>query len=127
MSIPLNSGVFLLSIDTELAWGGVHSGSFVRRRHMYEGTRDAISRLLEIAERYDIRATWAVVGHLLLDKCTPVNGRKHPELVRPSYSWFSGDWLKHDPCSDAAMEPFWYGPDIVESIMSCRSRSKTEA
>lgn len=117
----MTKGAFILSIDTEMAWGGVHSGQFRQRRPMFELTRDVIDRLLELQEKYEIRATWAVVGHLFLDKCEPNGGIKHPELVRPNYSWFEGDWFQHDPCSSTNDDPFWYGPDIVEKVMKCRT------
>src|SRR3990172_11399596 len=25
------------------------------------------------------------------------------------YNWFEGDWFQHDPCSDEARHPQWYG------------------
>lgn len=120
MSELAGKGVFLLSIDTELAWGGVHNGAFVRRRPMLEQARGVIARLLGLLERHQVRATWAIVGHLFLDSCRPRHGLKHPEIVRPSYAWYSGDWFQHDPCTDARRDPLWYGPDIVEAVLRCR-------
>lgn len=115
----LNQGVFLLSLDTELAWGGMHNCSFEQREHLYAGTRRAIKELIGLLERYEVQATWAVVGHLLLESCKPQDGVKHPELVRPDYTWFSGDWLADDPCTDAGSDPYWYAPDIVEDVLAC--------
>ena len=45
---------------------------------------------------------------------------KHPEITRPSYQWFSGDWFEADPCGSVRSDPFWYGPDIVEQIQNCK-------
>lgn len=112
-------GAFLLSLDTELAWGGVHSGAFLNRRDMFARTRGAVTRLLDLAARYEIRATWAVVAHLMLNRCAPVEGVKHPEIVRPCYTWKSGDWFEHDPCTDSARDPFWYAPDMIEQVRAC--------
>jgi hypothetical protein len=117
----MKRGTFLLSIDTELAWGGIHNQQFHHRRSMFEITREIITRLLALHEKYEIHSTWAVVGHLFLDRCKPVDGVKHPELVRPDYSWFSGDWFQYDPCTSMTADPFWYGPDIVEEILKCRT------
>lgn len=113
-------GSFVLSIDTELAWGSVHSGAYHTRAGQYRRTREVIAQLLDLQERYNIRATWAVVGHLFLDQCRPVDGVKHPEIVRPSYGWFHGDWFDADPCGDMESDPFWYGPDIVARIRECK-------
>ncbi|MCI0438026.1 MAG: polysaccharide deacetylase family protein [Chloroflexi bacterium] len=124
MDTQLDKGVFLLSIDTELAWGGVHDGSFRRRSPHYLRTRDVIGRLLRLLDEYEIHATWAVVGHLMLESCKPHGGRKHPEIARPAYSWLRGDWFASDPCANASAAPFWYGPDIVQRILDCGTRQE---
>ena len=98
-------GLFLLSIDTELAWGGVHNGAFRKRLGHYQRTREAIRQLVALLERYEIRATWAVTGHLFLDQCRTEGGVKHPEITRPSYQWFAGDWFDVDPCGDLSTDP----------------------
>ena len=59
-------GAFLLSIDTELAWGTVHLGLDKSYQAQYAQCREVINRLLELMERFEIKATWAVVGHLFL-------------------------------------------------------------
>ena len=117
----LDNGVFLMSIDTELAWGGVHDGSFRQREYMFKETRKAIEGLLALLEKYQIQATWAVVGHLFHRECSPENNIRHPEIERPNYGWFEGDWFKDDPCSNLDDSPYWYGPDIIESILACRT------
>lgn len=119
MNGALEQGAFLLSIDTELAWGGVHNGSFKNRMGLYQQTREAISRLLALLERFEIGATWAVTGHLFLDQCRADNGVKHPEITRPTYEWFAGDWFDADPSTAVGQDPSWYGRDIVEEILRC--------
>ena len=121
MSVSLEKGVFLLSIDTELAWGSVCNGSFRSRLGHYQKTRGVIRRLLELQERYQIRATWAKVGHLFLGQCWAEDGVKHPEITRPAYQWFAGDWFDADPGSDVDTDPFWYGPDIVKQVQDCKA------
>ncbi|MBP9863860.1 polysaccharide deacetylase family protein [Patescibacteria group bacterium] len=110
--IQLPKGIFTLSIDTELAWGTRGRASL---RPDYERTRVVIDRLLGLCEKYHIAATWAVVGHLFLDHCEPVNGVKHPEIMSPRSDWFSVD-----PATDVQTDPIWYGKDIVEKIRSCK-------
>jgi hypothetical protein len=120
MNSPLKRGVFVLSLDTELAWGSVHGGSLPQREALFQQARPCISRLLKLLEKYQIHATWALVGHLFLERCQPVNGIKHPEIVRPKYSWYPDDWFLPDPCSRLEDAPFWYGRDIVQWIQSCQ-------
>ena len=120
----LDKGVFLLSVDTELAWGGVYNGSFGRRESMFRDTRIAIKGLLGLLDKYDIQATWAVVGHLFHEQCTPENTIRHPEIIRPDYPWFDGDWFKDDPCSGLDDSPYWYGTDIIKGIMASRTHQE---
>ncbi len=119
-SSPLKRGVFTLSLDTELAWGAVHGGNLKEREVLLQQTRECIGRLLKLLEKYQIHATWAVVGHLFLEQCQPVNGIKHPEIIRPKYSWFPDDWFLPDPCSRLEDAPLWYGRDIIRQILNCQ-------
>jgi len=116
----LERGAFIVSIDTELAWGGMHNGQFVRRQTQYQLSRRAIGQLLKLLERFNIQATWAVVGHLFLEECHVTNGVKHPEIMRPRYSWSSGDWFDADPCTNLESAHAWYGSDIVKQILDCK-------
>ncbi len=120
MNNPLQRGVFILSLDTELAWGSAHGGNLPQREALFQQTRNCIGRLLKLLEEYQIQATWALVGHLFLEHCQPVNGVKHPEIVRPQYPWFPDDWFLPDPCSRLEDAPIWYGSDIVQQIINCK-------
>ncbi len=123
----LDRAVFMISIDAEMAWGFIH----YRDRpspYVYRNERGLISDLLGLFEKHGTKATWAVVGHLFLDRCDTKGGMKHPELVRPGYSWLNGqDWLDPAPCSvstgsmdQTQAHPMWYGRDIIEMIKSCK-------
>lgn len=116
----LEKGIFTISLDTELAWGVVDKpGTLKLSLIYYEKTRDVIDELLVLFKRYEVSATWAVVGHLFLDTCKPVNGQKHPEIPRSYYPWYKSDWFAADPCTNLNQDPFWYGMDIVNKIYSC--------
>lgn len=116
---------FVLSMDTELAWGTIDKPESLRGyAEYYRKTRGVIDDLLVLLERYEMSATWAVVGHLFLDKCDRKNGVKHPEIRRSKASWYDCDWFDKDPCTNINEDPFYYGRDIVEKIL--RSRIKHE-
>jgi hypothetical protein len=59
------------------------------------------------------------VGHLFLDSCAPVEGVKHPEIVRPSHGWVERDWFAHDPAGSEESDPIFYGRRLVEKICAC--------
>lgn len=103
-----------------MAWGRAHRRDGSAPESGLDRERQVIERLLELFERYEVPATWAIVGHLFLDGCSGDGAdRPHPEVLRPDYGWLDGDWFDIDPCSDVASAPHYYGSDIVRSIQSC--------
>lgn len=109
----------MVSIDLEMSWGAVHHGR-PHRTTPYESEREIVEGVLDLMETHGISATWAVVGHLFLSSCTPVEGRKHPEIRRPRYGWHEADWYDLDPASSLSVDPTWYGPDLIEKIRRCQ-------
>ena len=118
MSTPLPRGVCVVSIDTEMAWGGAHRRGGPPDPGL-DHEREAIASVLDVLARHGIAATWAVVGHLFLDACERDGGRPHPEVVRPDYPWLDGDWFDVDPCSTRSEAPSWYGRDVIAAIRAC--------
>jgi peptidoglycan/xylan/chitin deacetylase (PgdA/CDA1 family) len=118
--VPLQSGIFTLSLDFELVWGTVDVRGPEPYRRTCEIERELVlDRLLELLSEFGISATWCVVGHLFLSSCSPQDGVKHPEIVRPSHSWVSGDWFSHDPCGSESSDPTFYGSSLIDRIRSC--------
>lgn len=125
MNTPANAlerGVFMLTFDVELAWGTYYAmgAGAPPSRLDYREVRSVVEEILELLDRTGIAATWAFVGHLFLDGCEPGAGPPHPDVVRPRYPWFRGDWFRFDPCSSEEESPGWYGTELLEAI---RSRS----
>jgi peptidoglycan/xylan/chitin deacetylase (PgdA/CDA1 family) len=119
----LHRGTMILSLDLELCWGRFDKlpVSFLEADSSEERTQ--IKRLLSLLDRYEIPATWAVVGHLMLDGCARNGGNAHADVLpRPEYSWFPKDWYIYDPCTSAVRSPGWYAPDIVEWIRKAHVR-----
>jgi len=79
-----NKAIFTVSIDFELAWGTADRPYAARLRRLCETERrEVVDRLLGLFEEYEIRATWAIVGHLFLDQ-PAVTSRANPELYYAS-------------------------------------------
>src|SRR6187397_2127119 len=118
-SAGLERGVFTISLDFELIWGALDLFGPERFRRACEREREAVGRLLDLFVEFDVPATWCIQGHLFLDRCAAVNGRKHPEIVRPSHAWCRRDWFEHDPGGDEASAPTFLGRSLVEKIRDC--------
>ena len=117
-------GTMVVSLDLELAWGRFDHYPLPILEHESLQERTHITPLLELFDRYDIPATWAVVGHLMLENCLrDRHGIAHPDLFPHAYySWFPLDWYCFDPCTTVDSAPAWYAPDIVEWIRHARVR-----
>lgn len=113
-----NKGIFCLSLDMELLWGRhdkKYVGRFITRA---QKERDIVKKLLSIFQKYEVAATWAIVGHLFLSSCRRVNGVVHAEINRPYYPWYTKDWFAKDPGTNNNKDPEWYGPDMIDLIRS---------
>jgi len=124
--IKLDKGVFMVSIDLELAWGFNYElliGSKTAEKYLKiirERSRRNIKRLLDLAERFKIPFTWGIVGHLFLTSCNrSSNGIPHSDMPRPDLN-VNKDWYANDPCSSLDADPIWYGADVIRQILESR-------
>ena len=118
MTEELTKPIFIISLDTELLWGyaGYPSNEVISLlKNDSEKGRGCINILLNLFQKHNIPATWAVVGHLFLDHCEQEDGIPHKNMPR-----FKEDWYSSDPCTDIQRDPLYYGRDIVEKILSDR-------
>ena len=118
MTKELTKPTFIIGLDVELLWGAVLyptlEGVSLLKNDSKRG-RGCIDILLNLFEKHNIPATWAVVGHLFLDHCECEDGIPHKDMPR-----FKEDWYSSDPCTDIQRDPLYYGKDIVEKILSNR-------
>ncbi len=119
MSVQLEKGAFLCSIDTELAWGSAHrekDPTEYEHWDSYGRVRDTIERLLALMDRYEIRATWAFVGRLLIDPRDDAQTSLYPENPQPANVHHTDSRF-----SEAEYLDRWYAPEILEMVKSARS------
>jgi len=80
---PHNKAIFIISLDTELLWGkliyGIASHSY--DKSWFKDYKN-INAILNLFEKYKIKGTWAVVGHLFLDRCD----KEHKD-IKSSQKW----------------------------------------
>lgn len=90
----MNKGIFCISIDVELLWGrkDLDYSSFIKRT---KKEREIIKKLLNFFKKYQIPATWAIVGKLYEGKDPLWSGKdiimmirsdKNQEIASHSYS-----------------------------------------
>lgn len=105
-------GTVVISVDAELGWGFHHLDAVPADR--VRAGREAWHRLLGRFDERGLPATWAVVGHLLLESC-PGGHRGHPAgpdcclvgggpAAPPGSVWFGRDLVRAVRDADAGHE-----------------------
>jgi len=109
-----NQGIFLISIDLELAWGICDKKIPTALQNMIENESIIVDTILRLFNKYNITATWAIVAHLLSRAYPKKNGLIHPEFKRPFYKNSKYDWFS--PFIENFNENIWYAKDIINKI-----------
>jgi peptidoglycan/xylan/chitin deacetylase (PgdA/CDA1 family) len=99
-------GSVVISLDAELGWGFHDHDDPPERR--IRRARWGWRRLLELFETFDVPATWAVVGHLLLEECDGVHA-DHP---------LGEGWFSRERKSWADRPQWRFAPDLVEAVLA---------
>lgn len=115
----LERGVFTLSLDFELIWGtlDLFGTKAFGRACLLE--RELVPRLLGVLAQYRVSATWCVLGHLFLERCSSDVRPRHPEIVPPRHAWLRDGWFAHDPGGDESSQPLFFARSLVRRIQEC--------
>lgn len=113
-----DTGVFTISLDTELAWGSFDKGTVGRYEEAYRNTPEVIDRLCDLFDEYEIPATWAIVSHLLED----CDG-DHSDRMAPDFEWVD-DWHSELPCASGMDEELWYAPWLIDRLQECETEQE---
>ena len=115
----MKSGKFIISLDFELMWGVRDSKTIANYGASILGVRSALDRILEEFERYNIRATFAIVGFLFHEnknklyefipyiKPTYLDGNLSPYIELESF-------LGQDETDD----PYYFGYSMVRKVLN---------
>jgi len=98
-------GSVVISVDAELGWGFHDQQPLPEER--IEAARSGWRALSELFERHRLPATWAVVGHLLLEDCDG-NHDGHP--TPPG-------WFAHERNGWADRPDLRFGGDLIERLL----------
>jgi peptidoglycan/xylan/chitin deacetylase (PgdA/CDA1 family) len=122
--------IFIISCDFELAWAWRFANEvncdLQKAQESALRERENTTFILQLCEKFDIPITWAIVGHLFLDRCERKNGTAHADIIRLKHfenkywKFSSGDWFDNDPCCNWKDAKEWYAPDLIKLIFSSR-------
>lgn len=107
-------GAMVISLDFELLWGMIDHADIQSDGAKIIGARQAVIRILELFEKYDIHATWAVVGFLFhsnigeLKDNLPESVPQYDNKKYASYSYI--DQIKEEDRN------YYFAPELIQKI-----------
>lgn len=113
------SSHFVISLDFELMWGVRDHLSVAQYGTNIRGVREAIPRLLDLFDRFAIRATWATVGFLFCEDKDELMASL-PRL-RPGYrkSVLSNYTYLDEVGQSERDDPHYFGFSLLKGIQAC--------
>lgn len=101
---PFERGKVVISLDTELGWGRINTGTYdvSRLPDRLDDGKAAITELLTTFDDYDVPVTWAIVGQLFRDLDEPPENPDIPTLEAVPKAYHDRDW--------------WRMPDVIRRI-----------
>jgi hypothetical protein len=106
------SGVVVLSLDTEQIWGYSDQLDETQFRRRYPNALEAQQKVLDCLSRAGVSATWFLVGGMALRGSDGVRDRRMAGLPVK--------WTGRIPAGTEATAPLWYRPSFVERLRLAR-------
>ncbi len=108
------NGIFTISLDFELYWGMRDVVSTVQYADNMRGVPNAIDELLKSFHKYDIHATWAIVGFLYFSSMEEL--KNNIPKKRPAYNDQQLDLYRYIETHDTLESAYHFAPDVIKSI-----------
>jgi peptidoglycan/xylan/chitin deacetylase (PgdA/CDA1 family) len=108
-------GALVISLDFELHWGvRDHKRVDGPYRANLDGVWEAVPRMLEIFQEFEVAATWATVGLLFAD--SQEQAQAHSPPLKPDYREGRLYPYREDVGLSEDDDPFHYAPSLIERI-----------
>ena len=112
----MEAAKFVISLDFELHWGVFDSYGDTYEANIL-GVRKAIPKILELFEKYDVKATWATVG-LLFNESKNDYDKYKPALL-PSYQDRKLNAFDVPIGHNEKIDELHYGYSLIQQIVEC--------
>jgi hypothetical protein len=116
----MNKGIFLVSLDFELHWGGFEKWALEKYRQYFLNTREVIPEILTLFQNYAVHSSWATVGMLFFDSKNSM--LKAAPSAKPSYNLSELSAYnfiqRHGIGSTEKDDPFHFASTLVQQIIN---------
>jgi peptidoglycan/xylan/chitin deacetylase (PgdA/CDA1 family) len=116
----VSKGIFTISLDFELHWGGFEKWPLDKYRQYFLNTRDIIPAMLKLFEQHEVHVTWATVGMLLHDSRqslltnAPRLKPSYEQQQLSAYHFIDSTGIGNNEGED----PFHFAPSLVKQIVA---------
>lgn len=115
------NGTFIISLDLELFWGQFDQMNINEYKENVKGVYDIVPKLLELFDKYNIKATWATVGFLLANDST--EAKSLIPKVLPNYENDKiSPYSYLNTLNNLNNDKFHFAPELVELISKSRDQ-----
>jgi peptidoglycan/xylan/chitin deacetylase (PgdA/CDA1 family) len=117
----LKNGFLVISLDFELLWGVFDLVNYEEKLDYFKNTREVIPLILNTFEKFDVHATWAVVGMLFNNNWKEWEQNKPKDI--PTYRnsslsayHYAGSILK------SGTEDLVFAPELIKQIKATKGQ-----
>jgi len=108
------NGIFTISLDFELYWGMRDVISAEQYADNMNGVPAAIDEVLKSFDKYNIHATWAIVGFLYFSSIEEL--KNNMPNKKPDYKNEKLDLYRYIDTSNSLEPAYHFAPDVIEKI-----------
>ena len=114
-------GYIVISLDFELFWGMCDVATIESYGAKIRGERTAVPRILALFSKYNIHATWGLVGMSMARNKTELYTLLPPSELRPQYTNTEVSSYTHLETSIITeTDPHYFGHDLITKILETR-------
>ena len=118
--MAIENGILTVSLDFELYWGLRDKRTIKEYEENLKGVKEAIEKILELFDKYEIHATWATVGFLFaqdVDELKISSPNIKPQYINTSlnpYQYISDNVVLESYCH--------FAPEIIDIICNHKNQ-----
>ncbi len=116
----MSKGIFTISLDFELHWGGFEKWPLEKYRQYFLNTREIIPQMLALFQQHQVHVTWATVGMLLHDsrqrllQNAPPLKPAYEQQQLSAYRFIESVGIGNNESED----PLHFAPSLVKQIIA---------
>lgn len=116
----LDKPTFVLSLDTEIAWGSVDTPRLRSCVSHFNSYRKLVRRLVDLLDKYEISATWAFVGRLLVDQSRYATRATSADSDSTTATAMPSEQSSSETIKREGDPSWWSGTDVLEMVRNAR-------